>query len=263
MKTAVHSRQRTSSGHLAAATAMLQALAITGVAGIAGPVAGAKPEEAKSFKASLAQMPVYAETKDKGVLVDLVKAIAEVSGASIEMQVVPFNRSIADVSAKAVHFHLPLIKSTIGDASKLAFDYSTETIFHVNFTLYTNKNKPLDPKKLKGFNIETDLAHLQYFDFPINPSTSIEASLKKVEAGRIDGFIFADAASDPIIKAQGLKNLKRELYQVFDVKIVLPKGEGGKEVDTFLFGVIKKLRASGKLQSIMGAVDKPFESWQP
>ena len=220
------------------------------------------PALARDFKASIAQMPVYAESTDKGVLVDFVKAIADVSGSKVNIQVVPFNRSMNDVISRVVDFHLPLIKSTIQDESKLDYDYSTETIFHVNFTLYTNKSKPLDINKIKDYNLETDLAHVQYFGFPVAGSTSIEGSLKKVDAGRIDGFIFADNASDPVIKNLDLKNIHRQLYQVFDVKIILPKGEHGKETDKFLSDAIKKLRDNGKYDAIMGGIDRKFEDWQ-
>lgn len=79
----------------------------------------------------------------------------------------------------------------------------------------------------------------------------------------LTGLYVSDMASDPIIKAQALKNIKRELYQVFDVKIILPKGEKGKEIDKFLTDAIKKLRDSGKFNTIMGVVDQKFDAWQP
>ena len=61
-----------------------------------------------------------------------------------------------------------------------------------------------------------------------------------MDAGRIDGFIFADTSADPIIKKEGLKNIHRELYDVFDVKIIIPKGEKGKATDAFLTETIEK-----------------------
>jgi len=218
---------------------------------------------AADMKASLAQMPVYAESTDKGVLVDLVKAIAKTSGKNIEIQVVPFNRSMHDVMDGKADFHMPLIKAENVDETKLDYAHSTETIFHVNFVLYTNKNKPIDKSKLKDYRIETDLAHVAYFDFPVKGSTRLDSSLKKVDAGRIDGFIFADFASDPIVKKEGLKNIHRELYKVFDVKIILPKGEKGKATDVFLTETIEKMRADGSYDKIMSPIDQPYNDWQP
>ena len=211
---------------------------------------------AADFKASLAQMPVYAEATDKGVLVDFVKAIAEVSKKSIDVQVVPFARSMKDVEDKKVDFHMPLIKPL--DMAKANFSLSTETIFHVNFVLYTNKNKPLDVNKLAGATIETDAAHTPYFPFEVKPSTSIEASLKKLDLGRIDGFIFADDASDPIIKANALKNIHRQLYKRFDVKVILPKGGENGATDKFLSDAVKKLRDNGQFAKIIGPIDHQY-----
>lgn len=211
---------------------------------------------AADYKASLAQMPIYAESLDKGVLVDLVKALTDVSKKTVDVQVVPFARSMKDVENKQVDFHMPLIKPI--DMSKANFSLSSETIFHVNFVLYTNKNKPVDVNQLAGASLETDAAHTPYFPFDIKPSTSIENSLKKLELGRIDGFIFADDATDPLVKSLGLKNVKRQLYKRFEVKVILPKGAENGPVDKFLTDAIGKLRESGRFTNIMSAIDHPY-----
>lgn len=215
------------------------------------------------YTASLAKMPVYAESKEKGVLVDLVKALAKESGATINYNVVPFARSMDDVINKRVNFHMPLIVSTLVDESKLDYAHSTETIFHVNFILYTNKKKAVDRTKLKEYKIETDKAHTQYFDFPVIASTNLAGSLRKLNAGQIDAFIFADFASDPIIKEENLTNIKRELYYRFDVKIILPKGAKGGPVDQFLTKTIQAMRKKGEFQKIMDVIDTPYDNWQP
>lgn len=217
----------------------------------------------KVWKASLAQMPVYAESKDKGILVDFVKALEKVSGDKIEYQVVPFSRSMNDVQEKNVDFHLPLIQLPGSETGTGKFDYSTDTIFHVNFTLYSGKSANMSPESASKHKVETEAAHTNYFTFPIAPSTNIEGSLKKVDAGRLDGFIFADMASDPIVRQNKLANLKRQLYKRFDVKIVLPKGARGGPTDKFLSENIAKLVKSGEMAKIMGPIDAPFDGWQP
>ena len=215
------------------------------------------PVGASDMKATLAEMP----TTD--IFVDLVNAIAKTSGKEIEIQRVPFNKSMHDLVDGKADFHIPLIKAVNIDEATLDYAYSTETIFHVSFVLYTNKNKPIDKSKLKDYRIETDLAHVPYFDFPIKGSTRVDSSLKKVDAGRIDGFIFADSSTDPILKQEGLKNIHRELYKVFDVKIILPKGEKGKATDAFLTETIEKMRADGTFDKIMSPVEQPYNDWQP
>ena len=221
------------------------------------------PAWASEVKGSIAKMPVYAESMDKGVLVDLAKAFQKHSDQTITYQVVPFKRSMSDVVAGNVDFHMPLIKNPALDEAGLEYDHSTATIFHVNFVLYTNKNKPVDMNNIANYKIETDAAHVGYFHNNIIPSSNLESSLKKVNAERIDGFIFADNACDPLIKNLGLKNIKRELYKVFDVKIILPKGRKGGAIDNMLSTVIDDMRKTGEYQKIMGGVDMPYNDWQP
>ncbi len=214
------------------------------------------------FKASLAKMPVVAESENKGVLVDLVKAISS-QGSPIEYQVVPFNRSMSSVINGDVDFHLPLIKMPDNIAKNLDFDFSTETIYKINFVLYSNKNKKIDMNNLGKYKLETDLAHVGYFDFKISGSTDIAGSLRNVDLGRIDGFIFADAAADPLLKEKKFKNIARTFYKRYDVKIILPKGKRGGEADQMLSKAIAKLKKSGKYAKIMSTIDKPYEDWQP
>ncbi len=218
---------------------------------------------AQDYKASLAKMPVYAESTEKGILVDFVKAIATESGKKIDLVVEPFARSVYNVTSKKADFHMPLIAIPDIDMSTLDYDYSTETIFHVNFVLYTKKGSNISIDDLPNSKVETDMAHIPYFTFPIKGSSSLESSLKKVNAGRIDAFIFADFACDPIVKKNKFPNIKRELFKVYDVKIVLPKsGQGGK-TDKFLSQVIAKLKVNGTYDKIMSVIDVEYDNWQP
>jgi polar amino acid transport system substrate-binding protein len=221
--------------------------------------AGALSVSAQPLKVSLAQMPVYAESTDKGVLVDMSKAIAGAAGRTLELQVVPFKRSLDNVITKKVDFHAPLIVNPTLNESDLDYDHSTITIFHVNFVLYSNPTKQLDMDNPGEYSLETDAAHVQYFPFKIAASSDLEASLKKVDAGRIDGFIFADMASDPLVTQLGLNNIKRSLYKRFDVKIILPKGGKGGATDKLITSAVAKLKADGKWDPIMSVLDQPYK----
>lgn len=217
--------------------------------------------QAAGYRASIAKMPGYAESTEKGVLVDFVKAMSKASGKPIRIVVEPFARSMNNViAAKTADFHLPLI---VPLAPPSKHDFSTEVIFHVNFVLYTHKDSKVTLDNLDQATIETDNAHIGYIKEKTGGSNSLKNSLKKVDAGRLDGFIFADFACDPLVKANALKNLKRTLYHRFDVKIVLPKGGNGGPVDAFLTDAIGKLKANGEFDKIMGPLDLPFDPWQP
>lgn len=217
--------------------------------------------QAAEYRASLANMPVYAESTEKGVLVDFTKALSKASGVPISIVVEPFPRSINNVTqAKTADFHMPLIVPPGDDPKDL--DYSTAIIFHVNFVLYTHKDSKATLDNLDQFKIETENAHIAYIKEKTTGSASIENSLKKVDAGRLDGFIFADFACDPILKAQNLKNMKRTLYKRFDVKVVLPEGGKGGPVDKFLTEAIDKLKTSGEFAKILDPINTEFDPWQ-
>ncbi|MBU2452872.1 MAG: transporter substrate-binding domain-containing protein, partial [Proteobacteria bacterium] len=217
----------------------------------------------QDYKATLAKMPGYAESTEKGILVDLVKAIASESGKEISLVVEPFARSMNNVTSGEADFHMPLIAIPGIDMATLEYDYSTETIFHVNFVLYTKKGSNITIDNLPDSKVETDIAHTPYFDFPIKGSANLESSLKKVSAGRIDAFIFADFAIDPLIKQNNFTDIKRDLFKVYDVKIILPKNGRGGDTDKFLSETIAKLRANGTYDKIMGPLEVPYDNWQP
>ncbi len=221
--------------------------------------------QAADINVSMAKMPVYAESAEKGVLVDFTKALARESGKQIDYEVVPFARSMNNVTSGKADFHMPLIAIPDIDMSTLEYDYSTETIFHVNFVLYTKKGSGVTKEKLStdGMKVETDIAHVPYFNFKIAGSPNIVQSLKKLNVGRIDAFIFADFASDPIVKGENLANIQRDLFKVYDVKIILPKGGKGGETDTFLSNTMNAMKDKGDFYKIMGKIDTPYDNWQP
>lgn len=221
--------------------------------------------QARDLKASLPLIPVMVDSKDRGVLVDLVKAMAEeYKDGKITWDVYPFARSIENVEKGRADFHLPFLVNPNITPDKLPFQFSAESIFTVQFCLYTNKNnKEINPRNVSKFNIETDQAHIQYLDFKVTGSPDIESSLKKVDMGRIDGWIMAMYETDAPLKKLGLKNIKRWPYKRFDVRIVVSKGEKGNEVDKIVSGLIKNLKANGKYQKVMGKVaDQKYEDWQ-
>jgi len=224
--------------------------------------------QARDIIVSLPLLPPLVETKDKGFLIDLVKAMAEEykDGKIILSGIFPFPRSLDNVEKGRADFHMPFITPT--DPKRIPFTYSTEVIFKVMFILCTNKNnKDINPTNLNKYKIETDEAVKYILDAPIpniTGSPSIESSLQKVDMGRLDGWVMAMPETDMALKKLGLKNIKRWEYKKFDVKALMPLGEKGKEVDKILTDLIKKLRANGKYQKIMAPIlDQKYDNWQP
>lgn len=212
---------------------------------------------------SLAKMPLYAESTEKGILVDLVKAIEEVSENKIDIKVLPFASSLIFVEYNKKDFHIPLIKNNIVDTKNLKYHYSTDTLFHVNFVIYSLKDKNINVDNISNFKVETDRAHINYFPFKIIASNSIKKSLERINSGEIDAFIFADFATDPFLKQIDNKNIKREFYERFEVKAVFQKNKRGKKIDQVFISGLAELRKTGKLNKIIGQLDDQYNNWQP
>src|SRR3569833_825053 len=79
----------------------------------------ATPDMAKDLSASIAYLPVLADTPDKGVLIDLVKAIEKDSGIPFKRDVSPFVRALDAVINHRADFLLPLIMVPFADECKL------------------------------------------------------------------------------------------------------------------------------------------------
>ncbi len=238
---------------------------------------------AEQLRVSIPKMPVHAVSEDEGVLVDFAKVLAEKLGQTIDIQLVPFSRSIYYVSTDKVDFHLPFIKphSNISTADALVnvdsqvvdkkentnlhnIIYSDETIFHVNFVLYSHKDVAVDMNKLANYRIETDSAHLPFFRDLKMGSDCIFCSLKKVQHKMTDGYIFADSSTDPLLikNEKLLPSIKRELYQRFEVKVVFPNTKKGQRLNQSISAIIAKMRLSGELDKFLSSVDFIYEDWQ-
>jgi len=220
---------------------------------------------AKNYKAAIAELP------NTDYFVKLLKGIGEETNNTFEVEVVPKSRSIYLIEAKQVDLQCPQVEvpnpKMISDAK---YDFSTTVTFNVAMVLYTNKKKPISVEELKAGNqkkylIETETANASYFNFPISPSRSIEASLQKVNSGMIDGYIYTQSSTDKILKTLALKDVKRQKYDFYPSKFTLQKGAKGGELDKVLTDGINKMKANGKYDAIMGGLVKSGEyvDWQP
>ncbi|MCW9034325.1 MAG: transporter substrate-binding domain-containing protein [Alphaproteobacteria bacterium] len=223
--------------------------------------------QTKSYKASLANMPQSAEEDKNGNLtgayVELIKALDRLTKSQTQIDVVPFKRSVRNLVMGNADYHIPLIEVPGEDLEKLPYAFSTATLFQVSFVLYTNKNSPVEVGDLGKYSIGTDLAHTSFFPFPTEGLSCLSCAIQMVDAGRIDGFIFAQNEIDPFIRDLGLKNIKRQLYKNFDVKVILPKGKKGQEIDAYFTNGIKALKERGEYNELLAPVLAPYIEWQP
>lgn len=226
---------------------------------------GAQDSSDKNLTGSLGQLPVIAESNEKGILVDFMKALQKAyPEGQIKFEVVPFKRSLQNAISGNSDFHAPILKDPTKTENDLGFAYSTDNIWDVIFALYTNKsNKNINIHNLNKYKIETDAGHVNFFNFKVEPSSCIECSLKKVDMGRIDGYIFAAMESDSIIKKNNLKNLRSVAFKTFEGKFVLPLGAKGKRADALLHLAFERTRQNGDFDRILGQIINYYKNWKP
>lgn len=199
-----------------------------------------------------------------------IQAIMEADGKKVVSQTAPFARAVYMLEAKQADILSAIVQ--IPDQAKwtdLKFDYSTDSLLGIVFILYTNKAKPVTAAELKagnakGYKIETDTAHTLHFPFAV-ASTSIDASLKKLEEGTIDGYVFSQGSTDAALKRLALKNVKREYFDTLNGVFVLQKGARGGPLDKSISAGLAKIKTNGKYKDIVGpyadAASK-FIDWQ-
>jgi polar amino acid transport system substrate-binding protein len=231
----------------------------------------AENQPAKDLVASLAKIPGLADSPEKGAFVDIVKAIDEIYPGNIKIEVVPFERSIKSVLEGKADFHIPIIRNPVVSSANLPYRYVTEKIGTVPIVIYSNKAKIVTRKNIedavaKGgkfpYIIEVAGGLEPIYPFPSVPSNNSEGSLRKVQSQRADAFLFGNEV-DEIVKSLKLGAIHRELYGNFDDAMVIAKGPKGDELDKILSDCLKKLRTSGRLQTLVNKVHQPYNGWQP
>ena len=203
--------------------------------------------------------------------VELFKGIEETTNNTFNVQLVPPARGSYLIENNQTDVIFPATMSNdTKKASSGKFDYSAAKVYQMVFVLYMNKKKQVDIADLKkgnskAYKIETTGSLAQMFEFQPLQTTNIEASLKKVEDGAIDGFLYAQDAADPLLKKLGYKNISRKLYSINDIAFGIKKGTSGGELDKTLTAGVTKLKKNGKLDQILDVCIKnsKYDDWQP
>ena len=220
---------------------------------------------AKDYKVAIMQLPT-AES-----FASFFRALGDATNNTFEIQIVPPARAIYLIENKQVDIVFPATVSN--DPKKQTgsiFDYSAARVFKAVFVLYANKTKPIDIEELKrgntsNYKIETTSSLADMFEFKLLPTTNLEGSMKKVDNGTIDGFIYAQEAGDPLLTRLGVGNINRRLYSKNDIAFGIQKSENEAEIDKMLKNGVDKLKNNGKLNQILSVSIKnsEYKDWQP
>ena len=223
---------------------------------------------AKDYIISVGKLPLYSESKDKGILIDVIKAMdEEYKEGKFIIEVYPFGRSIDNVVKGKADFHFPTIGKNIWSKEddkyekkllKQGIRRSSCSLTKTHFALYSNTSKPkLDLSNLQNKKIETDSGHTIFFHKNMGSTTCLPCSVEKLSVGRIDGLVFASREIDKMIKDDGFKNIRRQDFKIFGSKFILPNGKKGEEIDKLLKTLIKKMIKNGKLSKVA----KPYTDY--
>lgn len=223
----------------------------------------------KKLVAYLGYLPVLSETESKGSFIDLVRAIDDVyTEGEISIYVLPINRSKHGIITGEADLALPAFRHPREKEVKLPYRYSTSSFGKVVHVMYMNKNKKFDVKELQD-NEKAKKSKLKiqgvpiYWPFPCEDVRSLEASLKSVDSGRIDGLIWAQEETDFALKKLNLKNVHRFYFGEYDDVFIIQKGLRGDYVDSIITSSINKLKKSGRLKKLYENIHRPYDNWQP
>lgn len=218
----------------------------------------------ESITVNVARIPVLAETAEKGVLVDLLKAISRETNTPITISVLPISRSIQQVQRGEVDLHIPAIipDSTVNQDD---FYFTEAVIFNDNFVLYTNINNDISIADLGDtkLDIRSIGPAVKLYGFPTTPTASAESAFRMLNRQRIDGFILSDTVGDVVLSEMKLSTIKRQLYKVYSIGGILQQEKRNGRADKILQKGIKILKQKGFYAENLPMLGLPYNDWQP
>lgn len=228
------------------------------------------PASAKDYLLSVAQLPLYSESPERGILIDVLKALdARYQEGRFIIEVYPFQRSIDNVVQGRADFHFPTIGPNVWGREADRYERAIArqgirrsrcSLTKTHFALFTNADEPpLDLNRLARYSLETDRGHTMFFEPEVQGTTCLPCSVKKLSAGRIDGLIFAAREIDFFIAEAGVDNIRRQDFRRFGSKFILPIGPKGDAIDRLLCRLIAEMVRDGSLRAAAQPYSRYFE----
>lgn len=229
------------------------------------PTAG---HAAPDLRAEGILLPGLVNSREDGPFIDLVRAIGEVySAGRVTIDVGPANRVYDNVSRGVADVGFPTINASPTVDPGLPFRFSTTPFGQVSFVIYSHRERPVAHPDLEALARGANQLRVEgpavEWGFPVLPFSNFESALRKVDAGRIDAFLWAQEEGDLVLRQLGLKTIHRELHGRFNDVFLLPRGPRGEFVDRILTDAINQLRAGGRLEALYRRIHLPWDPWQP
>lgn len=214
-------------------------------------------------------IPGMVNSSSDGLMVDLIKAMsAAYHHGSMAVRAMTVGRLDVELAEGLVDMSMPYIRMRPSDDVNFNFRFTRQAYGKVSFVLYSRKTAPLTKDAinkavvLRPFPYRIESADFDW-GFPVTQFLSFESAFKKLIAGRIDAFLWAQEEADEALRSLGDASLVRELYGVFDDVFAVQRNARGDFVERVYEQALESLHKSGKLQTIYSKIHRPFDPWQP
>jgi ABC-type amino acid transport substrate-binding protein len=237
----------------------------------------AKPANAPEILVGAGLIPGMVNSSTDGLMVDLIKAMAETyqsgvggasKGGSMVIKAMTLGRLDVDLVEGSVDITMPYIRMKPEDDAQFKYRFTKQAYGNVAFVLYSRKAAPVTVEALKSaagqqpFPYKVESTEYEW-GFPVTQFLSFESAFKKLSAGRIDAFIWAQEEADEELRRQGDKGIVRELYGVYEDVFAVQRNARGDFVEKVYDQVLDAMRRSGKLKALYSKIHLPFDPWQP
>jgi polar amino acid transport system substrate-binding protein len=190
--------------------------------------------------------------------VNLMNAIgAQVPGTAFTFEAMAEAAAIPQLVAGQADMIVPYPASELDGKP---YFLSAAPVTKAYYVLYTNTARPLDLAKIAQYAIEGDRRNESVLGLSLRPSSDPEASLTRVHDGAIDGYINAEGATDPALRALGFRNIHRQLYKETENYALLPKTAAGRTLNETLSQAVARAAGTPGYDHMQR---RPYGDWQP
>lgn len=224
--------------------------------------------DAPDLEAAGILLPGLIDSSSSGTFVDLVVAMSRVyEEGSIKISAYPRARAYTNVISGQADFAFPVMRLGAEAEAKLPYRFSTESVGRVSFVLYSHVRNRLSGNKVRTRAAEGRPYSIAAPDadwgFPTQSLFDFSSTFNMVDAGRLDGCLWAQEEADLVLRGLGLTSIHREHFQDFDDVFILPRSPRGDFVDKVLTRIVQSIRARGALATHYAKVHQPYRNWQP
>lgn len=191
------------------------------------------------------------------------------SGYSPVFETLQPARGLNLIKSGKIDVLIPEIRANV-DPKARGSDYAPIDLFKVDWVFYYRAGQSLDFAALRRGDqgklvIEAEPSIFEGIKLRCTPTYDYAASFLKLSKGRIDGLFVPPFTGDAMLRASGIKNVRRMKWQTDRVTLSLKKGGIDSPWGKSLLAGIERLKKNGRYQVLMGDLisGSTYIEWQP